>query len=215
MQVHAPVNGSEAYASGVPDGNFTFTLSNNKGYSATIPSFFQVPEVGLESWNFTWYEDLFARDSKSPTPVNVASKAYRSLELYEPGEYTGTLRYWDQETVVRWTVHEPKKQLVKNVILFIGDGMPQSAVSYRPKSGSFVKIARPTERSYVVDHRGQADRAQTDQREIPIHHAIRQDGSRSPNDPFPRFVHHRFRQFRYRHHDRSQEYRQCSRRLRG
>jgi alkaline phosphatase len=55
------------------------------------------------------------------------------LSLSEPGEYTATLKYYDgQETVARWTVREPcDKPLVKNVILFIGDGMPQSAVSLR------------------------------------------------------------------------------------
>ena len=75
---------------------------------------------------------MFAQDAKTPSAVNVASKAYRSLSLSEPGEYTATLKYWDQETVARWTVREPcDHPIVKNVILFIGDGMPQSAVSSR------------------------------------------------------------------------------------
>jgi alkaline phosphatase len=87
-------------------------------------------EPELETWSFKYFEDYFARDAKMATSVNVASKAYRSLSLSEPGNYTATLKYWDQETVARWTVREPaKKAMVKNVILFIGDGMPQAAVS--------------------------------------------------------------------------------------
>jgi hypothetical protein len=130
-QVHAPVNGSEAFNAGVPDSNFSLHISNSKGYTALVTDFFQTPDPALENWNFTWYEDLFAQDAKTPTAVNVASKAYRSLSLSEPGEYTATLKYWDQETGARWRVHEPcEKPMVKNVILFIGDGMPQSAVSW-------------------------------------------------------------------------------------
>ncbi len=34
-------------------------------------------------------------------------------------------------TVAQWKVHAPVAQQAKNVILFIGDGMPQSAVSSR------------------------------------------------------------------------------------
>jgi hypothetical protein len=53
------------------------------------------------------------------------------LTLYEPGEYQLKLSYYgNQETVAKWTVHEPaKKRCAKNVILFIGDGMPQSAIT--------------------------------------------------------------------------------------
>jgi alkaline phosphatase len=76
-------------------------------------------------------QDLFARDAKTPTVVNVASKAYRNLTLYEPGQYQLKLTYYNtQQTLANWTVHEPaKKRCAKNVILFIGDGMPQSAIT--------------------------------------------------------------------------------------
>jgi alkaline phosphatase len=60
--------------------------------------------------------------------VNVASKAYRQVALYEPGDYTATLEYYNgQTTVAHWTVREPptnpKKHKAKNVLFFIGDGM--------------------------------------------------------------------------------------------
>lgn len=131
LEVHAPVNGSEAFANGVPDEDFSLTISNGKGFEKVVSDFFSIPEPTVEKWNFTWFEDFFALDAGTPSAVNVASKAYRSLSLAEPGEYTATLKYYgEQETVARWTVHEPcEKPMVKNVILFIGDGMPQSAVS--------------------------------------------------------------------------------------
>ncbi|KAJ9126780.1 hypothetical protein QFC24_001812 [Naganishia onofrii] len=131
LEVHAPVNGSEAYNNGVPDENFKLTLDNGKGYSADVTSFFQIEDSPIEKWNFTYFEDLFARDAKTPTVVNVASKAYRNLTLYEPGQYQLKLSYYNtQQTLANWTVHEPaKKRCAKNVILFIGDGMPQSAIT--------------------------------------------------------------------------------------
>lgn len=99
FQVHAPVNGSEAYNNGVPDENFTFTISKD-GYSAPVTEFLQIAEAPIEKWNFTYFEDLFARDAKAPTPVNVAAKAYRTVELYEPGDYTATLTYYNGQTTV-------------------------------------------------------------------------------------------------------------------
>lgn len=42
LEVHAPVNGSEAYNNGVPDENFTFTISNDKGYENDVTEFFEI-----------------------------------------------------------------------------------------------------------------------------------------------------------------------------
>jgi alkaline phosphatase len=71
---------------------------------------------------------ILMTSSQTPTLVNVASKAYRQVALYEPGEYTVTLKYYNgQTTVAHWTVREPvtkpKKHKAKNVLFFIGDGM--------------------------------------------------------------------------------------------
>ncbi|KAI4868375.1 hypothetical protein F4820DRAFT_445037 [Hypoxylon rubiginosum] len=43
------------------------------------------PRFELERWDFSWYEDLFAKDAGPPSVVNVASRIYRKLALYEPG----------------------------------------------------------------------------------------------------------------------------------
>lgn len=57
LEVHAPVNGSEAISSH-PDANFKFTIkrldSEEPAQNAT--RFFETTEPALERWNFTWYE---------------------------------------------------------------------------------------------------------------------------------------------------------------
>lgn len=121
LEVHAPVNGSEANG-GIPDEKFTFTVAKPGGAAIPAASFFNIEEPALERWNFSWYEDLFAQDNKSPSVVRVTSKAYRRVALYEPGEYVATLTYYNStQTVANWIVRPLSDQKkAKNVILFIG-----------------------------------------------------------------------------------------------
>ncbi|EEH06750.1 alkaline phosphatase [Histoplasma capsulatum G186AR] len=132
LEVHSPVNGSEA-REGEPDPNFTFAITkkgrNNKPQAAT--EFFGVEEPELEKWDFTWYEDLFARDAKKPSLVKVASKVYRRVALYQPGEYEATLTYYDgKTTTATWLVRDlAEVRKAKNVILFIGDGMTTNMIT--------------------------------------------------------------------------------------
>lgn len=132
MEVHAPVNGSETNpgARGIPDSHFTFTITKKGAAPQNASTFFKVPEPPLERWNFTWFEDLFARDAKTPSLVQVAAKAYRKVALYEPGEYDATLTYYNgTKTQATWLVRDlAQARRTKNVILFIGDGMTTSMV---------------------------------------------------------------------------------------
>ena len=131
MEVHAPVNGSESKNNGIPDQAFTFTIAKNGGQAVDAATYFKVPEPKIESWKFSYYADLFAQDAKAPTPVNVAAKAYRRVVLYEPGNYTAVLNYYNgSNTTAQWVVRplsEEKK--AKNVILFIGDGMTTNMIT--------------------------------------------------------------------------------------
>jgi hypothetical protein len=122
FEVHAPKNGSEAFNNGVPDEKFTATIAKDGQEPKSIAEFFKHSEPALEKWTFSWYEDLFARDAKTPSVVNVASKAYRRVALYEPGDYTVTLKYYDgKTTTAKWTVRPlATKKKAKNVIFFIG-----------------------------------------------------------------------------------------------
>ncbi|KAI1370400.1 alkaline phosphatase-like protein [Hypoxylon crocopeplum] len=131
LEVHAPVNGSEAFNDGKPDENFSVTIAKEGGESKSITEFFDVPEPELEKWDFEWYEDLFAQDADTPSIVNVASKMYRKLAIYEPGNYVVTLKYYDgQTTTANWVVRPLATQKkAKNVILFIGDGMTTNMIT--------------------------------------------------------------------------------------
>lgn len=131
VEVHAPVNGSEAAHDGKPDEKFKVTIAKDGKEAKEITNFFGVKEPELEKWTFKWYEDLFAEDKKTPSIVNVASKAYRKLSLDEPGKYTVTLQYYGGEkTTAEWVVRPiVKKRKAKNVIFFIGDGMTTNMVS--------------------------------------------------------------------------------------
>jgi alkaline phosphatase len=135
LEVHAPVNGSEAVLNpglgGQPDTTFTFTIAKKGAAPQNAATFFGVPEPQLERWNFTWFEDLFARDAKTPSLVQVAAKAYRKVALYEPGEYVATLTYYNgTQTRATWLVRGlAQARKTKNVVLFIGDGMTTSMIT--------------------------------------------------------------------------------------
>lgn len=77
------MNGSEATGNPNPDTNFAFTVARPGQPAVNASTFFGVAEPGLERWNFTWYEDLFAQAAGTPSLVNVAAKAYRRVALYE------------------------------------------------------------------------------------------------------------------------------------
>lgn len=130
LEVHAPVNGSEA-TNGVPDEKFTFCIQNGKGPCEDANKFFKAKEPTLEKWTFQYYEDLFARDAKTPTVVNVAAKAYRALSLSQPGTYAAKLTYnGGGQTVANWVVRKPAThRKAKNVLFFIGDGMTQAMIT--------------------------------------------------------------------------------------
>lgn len=55
LEVHSPVNGSEARV-GEPDENFTFTIAKKGKEALTAPEYFKIGEPELERWNFTWFE---------------------------------------------------------------------------------------------------------------------------------------------------------------
>lgn len=131
VEVHAPVNGSEAAHDGKPDEKFTVTIAKEGKEPRDITKVFNIEEPKVEKWTFKWYEDLFAEDAKTPSVVNVASKAYRKLFLNEPGKYIVTLEYYNGEkTTAEWLVRPiVKERKAKNVIFFIGDGMTTNMIT--------------------------------------------------------------------------------------
>jgi hypothetical protein len=86
-----------------------------------------VPERGLTR---SRYEDLFAQDADTPSLVNVVSKAYRRVALFEPGEYEAVLSYNGTTETAYWDVKDLSEvRKTKNVLLFIGDGMTTNMIT--------------------------------------------------------------------------------------
>ncbi len=107
----------------MPDDTFIVTIAKEGGAAENLTSFFNISEPALEKWKFSWYEDLFAQDAKNASVVNVASKIYRRVALYEPGNYVVTLSAYNGAKVTKatWTVRPlATAKRAKNVILFIG-----------------------------------------------------------------------------------------------
>lgn len=152
VEVQAPANGTMPFNNGKPYDSFTLSIGKKGQELKDVTKAFSVVDPKLSSYNFTYYEDLFAQDAKTPTLVNVVAKDYRHLALcvsarsfrrcggltvtrsvtdrshcrsYDPGEYELKLKYNNgMEETATWEVLPlSKKKLAKNVILFIGDGM--------------------------------------------------------------------------------------------
>ncbi|EPS35256.1 hypothetical protein H072_11516 [Dactylellina haptotyla CBS 200.50] len=154
LEVHAPVNGSEATGNPNPDENFSFTIERVGGHRGVLSGskWFKVAEPKLEKWTFGWFEDYFARDAKTPSIVNVASKAYRKVYLDEAGEYKATLTYNGKTTTATWNVRNLEEvRKTRNVLFFIGDGMTTNMITaarligHKSKNGKYLsKMAMDT-----------------------------------------------------------------------
>lgn len=192
VEVHAPINGSEAFNNGVPDENFTVTIGKVGEEPKSITDFFTVEDPEMEKWEFGWYEDRFAEDAGSKSMVNVASKIYRHISITEPGEYEVTLTYYNGETTVaNWVVRPiSAKRKAKNVIFFIGDGMTTNMVSWR--EGFWTK---ETHNANSVDHGRPSAGAQVNQRQVPVAHGHGHVPCFGPpDDALHRLVHYGFGQ---------------------
>lgn len=52
LEVHAPVDGSEATRDGEPDRQFTFCIQRNQARCVDVAKFFGVDDPKLETWSF-------------------------------------------------------------------------------------------------------------------------------------------------------------------
>ncbi|GAA5829576.1 hypothetical protein JCM5353_006791 [Sporobolomyces roseus] len=133
IEVQAPVNGSRPYNNGTPSPDFSIVIGRKEDGSdaKSVSEYFKLDEPAVDSYNFTYYEDLFYQDNKTATLVNVLAQDWRHVALYEPGDYFVKLTYNNgMENVAKWNVLEiPKKRKAKNVILMIGDGMAPTMVT--------------------------------------------------------------------------------------
>ena len=223
FEVHAPKNGSEAFNDGVPDEKFTATIAKDGKQPQNIAPFFKLSEPALEKWTFPWYEDLFAKDAKKPSVVNVASKIYRRVALYEPGTYTVTLKYYSGKTTTATWVVRPlaTKKKAKNVIFFIGkrpgffwwqmvanrhsgDGMTTNMITaarllgHKSINGKYQSLLQLDEFP-VLGHQMVSE----------YHRFFQASYQHQSTDPFSRQLHHRQRQLGLGVVLWSQEHSQC------
>lgn len=70
LEVHAPVNGSEANG-GIPDEKFTFTIGKKGAAAQNAATFFKVEEPKLEKWNFTWFEGTSTASQRPASPKYI------------------------------------------------------------------------------------------------------------------------------------------------
>ena len=70
----------------------------------------------VTNYTFSWFEDLYARDAKTPTVVNVSATTWRNVALYQPGRYTARLYYnGGSVTEMHWTVQPTASRKAKNL----------------------------------------------------------------------------------------------------
>ncbi|KAF9095652.1 hypothetical protein BGX23_000152 [Mortierella sp. AD031] len=116
--------------------------NNKPSKPVDFTKFTKVQPDAPESWNFNYFKDAAAYwkgqdgDKNASTTVNVASSAWRNIQLREPGTYEVLLNYKDKSSDTKktstllWNVSPaPKKRKAKNVILFIGDGMTTAMIT--------------------------------------------------------------------------------------
>ena len=54
LEIHAPVNGTEASNNGVPDEKFSFCIQTGKGSCQEVTKLFKVNDSALEKWTFSY-----------------------------------------------------------------------------------------------------------------------------------------------------------------
>ncbi|KAG0046325.1 hypothetical protein BGZ83_008504 [Gryganskiella cystojenkinii] len=121
-----------------PDTNYSLTIQKvSKHAKATdFSKWSKVKPQAPEAWDFSYNKDAAAYwkgqdgDTTAATPVHVASTAWRQVSIKEPGNYKVTLKFNNGKTTeALWTVNPVSKRKVKNVILFIGDGMTTAMIT--------------------------------------------------------------------------------------
>jgi hypothetical protein len=79
LEVHAPINGSQATGNSVPDSSFTFAIAKAGGQAQSAASYFGISEPSVEHWKFTWFEGNAFHAS-----ITHVEYILSSLQIYLP-----------------------------------------------------------------------------------------------------------------------------------
>ena len=109
-----------------------FTLS--KHVKATIDhqplnDHFKSNYTKEESWDFKSYKDLPARDANESYTVHVQRISLRSVHLSSAGTFHVSVTIGKEKVEAQWKAVSYSQRKVKNLILFIGDGMAPTMIS--------------------------------------------------------------------------------------
>eukprot|EP00842_Homolaphlyctis_polyrhiza_P002015 jgi/Hompol1/2814/HPOL_006209-RA len=104
------------------------------GLKATIngqdlATFFKSQYTAPENWTQYYLADAPSRDAGIIVPFSAARQALRSIQITTPGTYNVVVSSGDQTAQATWTVREVSARTVKNLVLFIGDGMAPSMIA--------------------------------------------------------------------------------------
>ncbi|KAI8911682.1 alkaline-phosphatase-like protein [Gorgonomyces haynaldii] len=120
-----------------------------KGLTATVNGKSMQDYFGqqftTENWVFSFNKDVASRDAGVSTYYAVTRVSLRSVKLDKAGDYQVKLAVGSESVSSIWTVREIGPRLVKNMVLFIGDGMAPSVMnaarylSLETKFGKFGK----------------------------------------------------------------------------
>ncbi|TPX31308.1 alkaline phosphatase [Synchytrium microbalum] len=102
------------------------TFSVNGTNAAT---YFGRTAQAVEAWNFTYFVSAAAKYSSQATTVGVSRFSIRSVSLTSAGPLSFTATVGNETVSGTWTGRSFSTRKAKNVVLFIGDGMPSSAIS--------------------------------------------------------------------------------------
>eukprot|EP00842_Homolaphlyctis_polyrhiza_P003830 jgi/Hompol1/4448/HPOL_000210-RA len=83
----------------------------------------------LENWNTSYFADAPSRDANNATPFSVSRQTLRSIQINAPGTYDVVVTAGTERVQATWTVREISGRTVKNLVLFIGDGMAPSMIA--------------------------------------------------------------------------------------
>jgi alkaline phosphatase len=96
-----------------------------------------------DTWDFEYFEDVARRERKEAIKVGVSRVALRNIYIDKPGIYQVQVTIGNQKVSAQWTVRKSNERMVKNLVLFIGDGMASgmiSAARYLTKKTNFGKF---------------------------------------------------------------------------
>jgi hypothetical protein len=112
---------------------------NGQELAAALKSNFSSPDT----WSFEYFKDVEQKEKKQPTSVGVSRVAIRNVKFDKEGTYQVDVTVGTEKVSAKWIIRKSGERKVKNMVLFVGDGMAPSMISaarYLSKQTNFGKF---------------------------------------------------------------------------